>query len=189
MNILKYTFLVSLLVLGASCKEKTAETSKYKEYISELNASLSSVDSAYNEFNTINHEALAEAHQLGKEKFNLVKNSIYLDSIDSFYDVNMNTYKSIYVKGINNAAKRKEGIDKEYEYSKAQVNALIPNLIQENFSDDSAKIYFYSENEALQFLQKQINNYNAIAIKALNLQDSLNNNLDSLLRKYDKNAN
>lgn len=188
MNILKYTFLASLLVIGVSCKEKTAETSKHKEYISELNASLNSVDSAYNEFAKINHEALAEAHKNGKEKFSLVKKTVQLDSIDAFYDNNMNTYKSIYVKGINNAAKRKEGIEKEYEYSKSQINALIPNLIQENFSDDSATIYFNSEKEALVFLQKEIDNYNSMAVKALTLQDSLNSNLDSLLRKYDKNA-
>lgn len=186
---LKYTFFALLIVVSVSCKEKTAETSKYKDYISELNKSMTSIDSSFNVFNEINHKEVAKAHKAGMEKFSLVKNSVQLDSIDAFYDLNMNTFKSIYVKGIKNTEKRKAGIEKEYAYSKNQINTLIPNLIHENFKEDSAKIYFNSEKEALMFLQKEINHYNSMANKALSLQDSLNNNLDSLLNKYDKNAN
>lgn len=189
MKLLHYTFIISVLLSLVSCLEKTAENSIYSDYIKQLNTSFNSVDSTYRIFNEINHEILVEAHKAGSKKYSLVKNVVSLDSIDSFYDINMNVYKSIYVKGLKNVEKKKAAIEKEFEYSQFQINTLIPNLIQENFTKDSASLYFNSETEALYYLQKEIDNYNSTANNALNLQDSLNNNLDSLIRKYDKNAN
>jgi hypothetical protein len=189
MKVLKYILVITTVLALFSCKEKTAESSKYSDYIKQLNTSLNQVDTSYKIFNQINHEALAFAYQTGKEKYDLVKKTIKLDSIDSYYDRNMNVYKSIYVKGLKNIRRKKGAIDEEYKYTKSQLNTLIPNLIQEKFTEDSVKIYFTTEKEALFMLDESIKNYNSIANNALTLQDSLNNNLDSLIRKYDKKIN
>lgn len=180
--------LIALLFL-ASCTEKNIENSRYKDYVVTLNDHMKLVDSAYTIFNAINHDDLLKIQQSAVAKYKLAKKSIKFDALDLFYETNMNIYKSIFVKELNNIEEKTANIKREYEYSKSQIEALIPNLIKENFIEDSAAIYFNSEKEALFILEKELLDYNSKANNAFNIKDSLDNNLDSLIRKYDKTNN
>lgn len=156
---MKHLFLFSLLLFFFSCAEKTEKTSKYAEYIAELNRFDNKIDSAYAKFKQFELDSLVAIRKNSDSKYKQIKEAYQTDSIDPKYEVIMLLVRGQLVKKLKTVESDFLRISSEYDYTKKQVRDLKENLIHETLDHEKATIFYKEERNAQIILNGELSAY------------------------------
>lgn len=182
----QFSFLMIIYLTFIGCQEPSKENSKYNDLITSLEAKWAEVDSSYKIFQEIDHDKFNLIIKESGEKYSQAKKQYVSDTVIPAFDQVLALFKGNYVKGLKNISSSQKSIEAEYPVSAEQVKNLTHDFIHETVTEDTAKIYFNSEMNALTNLLLETNAYNSKATMTLNSYDSMSNALDSIVLLYGK---
>lgn len=185
---MKNTLLyIALSIVLLSCGEKTAENSKYKSQINELNALIEDVKFNIYDFKEFDMDSLKEIRKTAEAKYATVNNVYNNEQNNIEHETTILVYKEKLIDGLIEIDKRYEGILKEYEIIIKQIHSLNENLIHETFSNENSKKYFQQEKNALHQLNSNLKTFNNYVSHVFEINDSINLKMDSIIIAHEQN--
>jgi len=187
-NNMKNTLLyIALSIVLLSCGEKTAENSKYKSQINELNALIEDVKFNIYDFKEFDMDSLKEIRKTAEAKYATVNNVYNNEQNNIEHETTILVYKEKLIDGLIEIDKRYEGILKEHEIIIKQIHSLNENLIHETFSNENSKKYFQQEKNALHQLNSNLKTFNNYVSHVFEINDSINLKMDSIIIAHEQN--
>ena len=191
---MKYIYYSLILIMAwslFSCKEKTAETSKYKEYILQMDSVMNQISEQEKRMvDTSQLNLISNYSKEANDKFSLIQ-TLVDDSIMPASSMIDNAklirdYRGALIKGVAKNNRNKIMIDKELPITKKQYEILRENLVFETLKKDLAEIYVNIELNYGKQLVEVMEQYNLLNESALKYYESNTKGIDSLINLYVK---
>jgi hypothetical protein len=183
---MKHLLFISFALLLFSCGPKTAENSKYSNYISDLSELHTSLDSSYSIFSNIDNDSLKGISIEANKKHGKVKSVYKSDTIDSNFEVIMLTARGAIYKKVKKYLSDYDAVNKEYEYSSKQYKTLRERLIHEKMNESDALNYTNEEKNAMILLNGEMKGLTDIANQTFSTYGNIFFQLDSIIELYEK---
>lgn len=183
---MKYLIFISFTLLLFSCGPKTAENSKYSNYIADLSELYTSLDTSYSIFSNIDNDSLKSIGVEANKKYGKVKDVYRSDTINSKFEVIMLTARGAIYKKVKKYLSNYDAVDKEYEYSVKQYKTLIDRLIHEKMNESDALNYTIEEKNAMILLNGEMKGLTNIANQTFSTYGNIFFQMDSIIELYEE---